>query len=179
MIALGAARCRRPIKIGRQHELRALVVRLRQPHTRLVTLSGAAGAGKTALALAVAADPTLTKVFPDGVYVVDLTIVSTPASVPGAIGEVLGLGESTTPQAHVTDYLRELCALLVMDNFEHVLAAGLMVADILAACPGVKVLATSRATLRLRDETLIPVLPLPLPLDGAGSHPGTTRGTSA
>lgn len=179
MITPGAARRRRPILIGRQHELRALVVRLRQSDTRLVTLSGAAGAGKTALALAVAADPALTKVFPDGVYVVDLTIVSTPASVPGAIGEVLGLGESTTPHAHVIDFLRQHRALLVLDNFEHVLAAGPMIADILVGCPGVKVLATSRVTLRLRDETLIPVLPLPLPLDGAGSHPGTTRGTSA
>jgi non-specific serine/threonine protein kinase len=161
-----------PFLVGRQFDLRTLVIRLCQLESRLVTLSGAAGAGKTALALAASADPRLATTFPDGVTVVDLTTVATPAGVPAAIGEALGLRESTTPHAHVTDYLRQQRALLVLDNFEHVLAAGPMVVDLLAACPAVKVLATSRTPLRLRGEILVPVLPLPVPpnVHGADLH---------
>jgi len=131
--------------------------------SRLVTLTGVGGVGKTRLALEVGAE--VAGEFPDGVWMVELASVGDPASVPAAIATVLGI----TPQGDaavidtVADALGGRRLLLVIDNCEHVLAAaGLAIAAILRRSGNVKVLATSRETLAVDGETVLAVVPLAL-----------------
>jgi class 3 adenylate cyclase len=147
--------------LGREQEVAELLALLRT--ARLVTLTGPGGTGKTRLALQVAAQ--LLTAFPDGVFFVDLAPVTDPALVPSAIAQALGLRE--VPGVPLPDAVRGLLAdkalLLVLDNFEHLLAAAPVASALLTACPGVRVLATSRAVLHLPGEHEYPVPPLPLP----------------
>ena len=149
--------------IGRDREQALIADRLLQEDTRLLTLTGPGGVGKTHLALQVAAD--LADRFEDGVSFVGLAPVLDPALVGSAIAQALGVGEATGRPLleSVKDHLRERELLLLLDNFEHVLAAAPLVADLLAACRRLKVLVTSRAVLHLRGEKEVAVPPLALP----------------
>jgi predicted ATPase/class 3 adenylate cyclase len=142
--------------IGRDGETAALHAAVQAQ--RLVTLTGVGGVGKTRLATEVAA--RMADEFPDGVWLFDLAAVSDPAAIPDAVATVLGItqqaGKSVSDS--VITALEGRVRLLVFDNCEHVLdAAADMIHAILAACPTVKVLATSREGLRLADEQLWPV----------------------
>src|SRR5262244_1735795 len=129
--------------VGRRHEM-AEVKRALQA-TRLLTLTGAGGAGKTRLALRVASD--LVRAFPDGVWAVELANLQDPALVAYAVFMALGLRDRSAswPVAVLTEYLSEKRLLLVMDNCEHLLTAtAVLVETLLRGCPGLRVLATSR-----------------------------------
>jgi predicted ATPase len=130
---------------------------------RLLTLTGAGGVGKTRLAIAVAGD--VVDHFEDGAYFVDLAPIVDPALVPSAIAGVLEVGETAGKPLveSLVAHLRGRSALLVLDNFEQVAAATPLVAGLLATCPALKVLVTSRAALRLSGEHEYPVPPLELP----------------
>ncbi len=149
--------------IGREHEVAEVRKRLLHPDTRLLTLTGAPGIGKTRLALEVACQQV--DRFRDGVFAVMLAPISDPDLVILVIMEALAVTAmgSQTPLERLKDYLRARELLLVLDNFEHVLTAAPLLADLLSSCPDVKVLVTSREPLRLRSERLFLVPPLALP----------------
>jgi predicted ATPase/DNA-binding CsgD family transcriptional regulator len=145
--------------IGRSREIAAASHLLRQDHVRLLTLTGPGGVGKTRLALQVA--DVLVDEFAL-VAVVSLAPISEPAAVVVALAHSLGLLEEGDHDllARIAVHLGSLRALLVIDNFEHVLKATALLADLLIACPRLKLLVTSRATLRLRSEHEFPIPPL-------------------
>ncbi len=150
--------------IGRETErttARALILDNAVP---LLTLIGPGGVGKTRLALTIAQD--VTSQFVDGVAWVDLAPLADPALVPITVARALGI--TPTPGAplveEITDSLRSRQQLLLLDNCEHVLAeTAALVARVLATCPAVQVLATSRAPLRVQGEHEQLTEPLPLP----------------
>ena len=148
--------------VGRGSELAELAALLRGG-SRLVTLTGAGGIGKTRLALEIAHD--LAESFADGVYFVDLSRLTGPELVPGAIAGGLGLAtqRNQPPDAALRAFLGGRRTLLLLDNFEVVDTAALLVSELLRAAPGLVVLATSRAPLRLSGEHQYRVQPLPLP----------------
>jgi len=149
--------------IGREREAAEIARVLSLEETRLLTLTGPGGVGKTHLAVHVAAG--MVKLFSGGVVFVALAPVDDAGLVQTTIAQALGLQESGERSLHesLTEYLRERRLLLVLDNFEHVTAATPLVANLLGACRHLKVLATSRARLGLRDEQEIVVPPLALP----------------
>ncbi|MGH2500519.1 MAG: ATP-binding protein, partial [Candidatus Limnocylindria bacterium] len=131
--------------------------------TRLLSLVGPGGTGKTRLSLQLAAESI--DDFADGVFFVGLAPVSEPELVPSAIAAGLGvrLAGNRTPLDQVAEHLRELQTLLVLDNFEQVVASAPKMAELLRACPRVKVLVTTRTALRVSGEQEFPVPPLALP----------------
>ena len=146
---------------------------------RLVTLTGPGGVGKTSLARHVAAQ--LASGYGDGECFVALESVRDPALVPAAIAQALRLREAGAVSLvdRVASFLFDRRMLLVLDNFEHVASAATVVSELLAACPSLEVLATSRGSLRLSGEHEFPVTPLALPdpedrleLDALGAYPG-------
>jgi non-specific serine/threonine protein kinase len=147
--------------VGRERELAE--VRRLLAAGRLLTLTGPPGTGKTRLAMEVAAD--LSTAFADGVHVVPLTQVRHPELVVPTIARALGApdawGRSAVERLAAVAETRE--ALLLLDNFEHVLDAAPQLLEILARCPGLKVLATSRARLGIRGEQELVVPPLAVP----------------
>ncbi len=149
--------------LGREDEVAQVVARLRDPAVRLLTLTGPGGTGKTRLALQAAAE--VVEQFPDGVWFVPLAPLSDPALVPAALAAALGVREEGGRPLHdaLGDVLREKRLLLVLDNVEHLLSAAPLVGTLLTVAPGLTVVATSRAPLRLRAEREHPVLPLGLP----------------
>ncbi len=149
--------------VGREREVAQVVALLRHADVRLLTLTGPGGTGKTRLGQRVAAE--LLDDFPDGVWFVDLAPITDPALVAATIARVLGVQEGADQPlvASLIEQLREKRLLLVLDNFEQVVGAALQVAEVLAACPGLKVLVTSRVALRLSREHEYPVPPLALP----------------
>ncbi|HEU5438319.1 MAG TPA: tetratricopeptide repeat protein [Ktedonobacterales bacterium] len=146
--------------IGREREARLAVEALRHADTRLLTLTGPGGVGKTCLALAVA-EEALDR-FEDGVYAVMLAGLRDPALVMQAIADALGLrATADEPLAEqVRAFLRGRRMLLVLDNFEHLVAAAPAIAALLAAAPQLKALATSRERLKIGGEHELPVAPL-------------------
>jgi predicted ATPase/transcriptional regulator with XRE-family HTH domain len=149
--------------IGREDETAKVCASLVTHAVRLLTLVGPPGIGKTRLGLQVAAE--VLGFFDDRVHFIALAPLTDPALVAPTIAKTLGIKESagTTPVQSIVDHLSGHRVLLVLDNFEHMLPAAPVVAEMLTACPGLSVLATSRAALRLRGETLYPVPPMALP----------------
>ena len=148
---------------GRQRELDEL--RRLLANNRLVTLTGAGGSGKTRLAGELAG--SLGAELPDGISWVPLAAITDPELVPAEIAKrvgILGLGDRPHLDA-IAAVLRDRQALLVLDNFEHLLAAAFVVAELLRATREVRVLATSRARLRISGEQEFEVPPLPVPRD--------------
>ncbi|MPZ72504.1 MAG: tetratricopeptide repeat protein [Nitriliruptorales bacterium] len=147
--------------IGREREAADVATLLER--ARLVTLTGPGGTGKTRLSLQVATD--VADEYPDGVFFVPLAPVADPALVFSVVATTLGLRPPghQTPLDLVSEHLQSRRALLVLDNFEQVLAAGIELSKLLGAAPAVRVLVSSRAALRLSGEQEYPVPPLPLP----------------
>ena len=152
--------------VGRQAE-RAAVGELLAAH-RLVTLTGPGGTGKTRLSIETATETA--DAFPDGTYFVALDAVRDPALVASQIAGALGLVEGGSRPARdiVADWLERKTILLILDNFEQVVEAAPLVADLLRAAPGLKALVTSRAALHISGEHEYPVPGLPTPPDLAG-----------
>ena len=152
--------------IGREQELAAVKKLLISGSARLITLTGAGGSGKTRLGLQAASE--VSAEFPGGVYFVALASITDPATVTSTVAQVLGVrhtGGKPLAEA-LQDHLRLLVhapTLLLLDNFEHLLAAAPLVGELLEACAPLKVLVTSRAVLHVYGEYEYPVPPLPLP----------------
>ena len=149
--------------IGREREVTAVRERLLDPQRHLLTLTGPGGTGKTRLALQVAAE--VIEAFPDGVFFVNLAPITDPTLVLPTIAQTLGVVDAGGSPLHETlaEVLREKQLLLVLDNFEQVLDAAVVVSAVLAACPRLRALATSRAALHVRGEREVPVPPLAVP----------------
>ena len=149
--------------VGRQSELLQIARLLDQQDTRMVTIHAPGGMGKTQLAMAVAERQL--RHFADGVYFISLAPLRSPDDIVTAIAEHIGFsfhGE-VPAQQQLTDYLRQLNMLLVLDNFEHLLDGAPLVTEILRAAPQVKVLATSREKLSLSGETVFSLSGLVFP----------------
>jgi len=164
--------------IGRRRELAE--VRRKLGDARLVSLVGPGGVGKTRLAMRLAAD--LGRGFSGGAWLVELAEISDQALVSHAAMAALDLRDqaATEPLALLLSYLRGKELLLVVDNCEHLLeAVAKLVADVLRAAPGVKVLATSRQPLSVPGEHVIPVPPLELPAPDADAALAELHGNEA
>lgn len=148
--------------VGRTDVMAAVRALLLRPDVRLVTLTGPGGTGKTRVAMQVAS--TLFDTFTDGVYFVDLATITHPDVMLATVAQTLGITEGGQPFPSVlATALREHTALLLLDNFETVLEGAPAIADLLAACPKVKALVTSRIALGVAGEYVWPVPPLALP----------------
>ena len=149
--------------VGRERELTELRSLLARPEVRLLTLSGPGGTGKTRLGLQLAAD--LIDAYDHGAYFVPLGAITDSALVASAIAGALGVRAEgrRRPRRRSPSTWRDKQLLLVLDNFEQVLDAAPVVAELLAAASRVAVIVTSRAPLQLRGEQEFPVPPLALP----------------
>src|SRR5262249_47424381 len=136
--------------VGREKEVAALKKLLRQEAIRLVTLTGPGGTGKTRLGLQAAAE--LLDRFDDGVFLVDLAPIREPGLVAGTIAQTVEVREMAGQPLMQTlkARLREKQLLLLLDNFEQVIEAAPLASELLASCPRLKLLVTSRAPLHLR-----------------------------
>jgi predicted ATPase len=155
--------------IGRQKELTTVHHLMEREDTRLLTLTGPGGTGKTRLALQVAKE--LIDVFKDGIYFVDLSAVHKPENVPVTIARTIGLSETSDQDLlkKLKEQLQDQNLLLLLDNFEQVTSAAPLVGQILGDCPHLKFLVSSREALRLQGEQIFPVPPLQLPAS-EGKH---------
>jgi len=152
--------------VGREQDIDTICAQLRRSDVRLLTMIGTAGVGKTRLALQVAT--AFTNYFEDGTCFVALEQYSDADEVVIAVAQALGVqqGKGGSLIEQVKETLRGLSILLVLDNFEQVLPARVKLADLLANCPRLKVLVTSREMLHLQAEQIFEVPPLPLPAPG-------------
>jgi predicted ATPase/RsiW-degrading membrane proteinase PrsW (M82 family) len=149
--------------IGRERELTETAALLRGHDLRILTLVGPGGTGKTRLALELASG--LADEFASGAVFVSLSAITDPALLPATVADALEVREvpGELLEASLRDYLRDKQLLLVLDNFEHVLAAAPLAGELVGAAPALKVLATSRAPLRISGEQEYEVPPLSLP----------------
>lgn len=149
--------------VGRAGDVTAVTALLARPEVRLLTLTGVGGVGKTRLAIAVAKN--LSGHYADGVAFVPLAALNDPDLVLPTVAGMLGLRPSgqSSPSQQLREYLGHKNMLLVLDNLEHLLSAAPSLTEVLGMCPGVHVLATSRARLHVRGEHRYDVPPLALP----------------
>jgi predicted ATPase len=158
--------------IGRDREVAAVKELLLREDVRLVTLTGPGGIGKTRLGVQIAGE--VADSFPLGVFFVPLSAVNDPERIASTIAQTLGVRETAgqTPLDSLREYLQTLsrtAMLLFLDNFEHLVAAAPMVADLLTSAPMLKVIVTSRSPLHIYGEHEFPVPSLDLP-DPKGAH---------
>ena len=148
--------------LGRETEVASVTGLLRRKDLRLVTLMGPGGVGKTRLALEVAGRSS--EAFADGVAFVPLAPLKDPDLVPSVVAQTLGVKDAGDRplQEGLIRHLEDKQLLLLLDNFEHLLEAVPVVSDLVRDCPGLTVLATSRAPLRLSGERQYPLSPLSL-----------------
>jgi hypothetical protein len=153
--------------VGRDAELQAIRERLDDDDVRLITLTGPGGTGKTRLAIRSAADQI--DRFTDGVYFVDLITATDTDAVLALTATAIGVADTVdrSPLDELRRQLRAQQVLLVLDNFEQVTVAAPTIVELLADCPGLKLLVTSRQALRVRGENVISVPPLSLPIADA------------
>lgn len=152
--------------IGRDREVEEVASMLGDQDTRLVTLTGPGGIGKTRLAVATAA--SVADAYPDGVFFVPLADYRTAEQLVAGVATALNVRTegSRSLLATVSESLASRRSLLVLDNFEQMLEARSTVVDLLESCPGIDVFVTSRAPLRVRSEHEYAVLPLHVPPPG-------------
>ena len=158
--------------IGRKEELVDVCDLLRTRQTRLVTLTGAGGCGKTRLALR--AGEALAEEYAHGAWLVELAALSDPQLLPNAVAAAFDLGESADHPLFsvLSDFLRSRQTLLILDNCEHLVQAVAPLAEaLLRACPQLQILATSRETLGVAGEVAFCVQPLALPPAQRGVQP--------
>ncbi len=155
--------------VGREREL-AEARRLLEG-SRLLTLTGPGGSGKTRLCVELAAGVAAD--YPDGVYFVRLAPVREPGLVPSSIAQCIGLPDSRGPSLveHLARYLSDRKLLLVLDNFEHLLVAAPVVAELLAPARALQIVVSSRSPLRVSGEQECPVPPLAVPQHDTLSGP--------
>jgi predicted ATPase/class 3 adenylate cyclase/DNA-binding XRE family transcriptional regulator len=161
--------------VGREREVAELTPLLME--TRLLTLTGPGGTGKTRLALRLAAE--VVERFPDGVWLVELAPLADPALVPQTVATALGAREQPrrAPMDALLDVVRPKTLLLVLDNCEHLIAACAALAEaLLRAAPGLRILASSREALSIAGETAYRVPSLPLPEAGHESDVAVLAG---
>ena len=149
--------------VGREADIDRTVEHLLRPDVRLLSLVGAGGAGKTRLAIEVAA--RVGAAFPDGAHFVDLSPITDTGSLIAAVARVLDIRERRDQPLIelVEDTLAPQQPLIVLDNFEQLLPASAQLARLLEVCPGLKLLVTTRSALHLRWEHVLTVPPLQVP----------------
>ncbi|HEY1016044.1 MAG TPA: tetratricopeptide repeat protein [Herpetosiphonaceae bacterium] len=159
--------------IGRDVAVATIARMLRQPHCRLLSLTGPGGIGKTRLALAVG--PSLLDDFADGVWLVAMETVTQPALVVSVLASTLGVKEvrDIPLQQTLMEYLQPRRMLLVIDSFEHLVAAAPVLTALVAQAPGVTLLVTTRVLLQVAGEYEYPVDVLPLAVDDTPVTPAT------
>jgi predicted ATPase/DNA-binding XRE family transcriptional regulator len=164
--------------IGRGHETTIIQDMLARSDVRLVTFTGTAGVGKTCLALHAAR--TMQPAFADGVWLVTLAPIRAADLVASAIAQVLGVPESGGEPLieRLMTMLRPRQLLLVLDNLEHLLEARTLLSDLLARCPQVKIVTTSRVRLHLYGEWELRVAALELPPTSSPSHSEASTSTA-
>lgn len=157
--------------VGRRGELEGAATALGE--TRLLTILGPGGAGKTRLAIQVVAD--VADHFPDGVFFVDLAPISGPGDIIQTVAESLGIALSTEEdlESQLLAYLAGKTQLLVFDNFEHVAAGAALVTKILEGAPNVRVIATTRSKLNIKGETVMTLSGLDTDWDDSDAAFGT------
>jgi non-specific serine/threonine protein kinase len=153
--------------VGREREVESVIGLLQRSDVRLLTVTGAAGTGKTRIALA--AGQRLAGAFRDGVFFVALDAIRQPELVASSIAQTVGVREQRgrSIASSLNDELRNKRALLLLDNFEQLLDAAATIATLVASAPEIKVLITSQAPLRIRNEHEFAVDPLPAPPEHA------------
>jgi predicted ATPase len=163
--------------VGRERDLEEVTGFLRRREMRLLTLTGTGGVGKTRLALEAARHAG--EFSPDGVAFIALAPLNDAGLVIPTVARSLGLREASgqTPREALREHLRDRRMLLVLDNFEHVLQAAPVIAELLEFCPNLKVLVTSRAPLLVRGEQEYPVPPLELPSSTLSPAPEEVAGS--
>ncbi|MEA2509246.1 MAG: hypothetical protein QOG21_1328 [Actinomycetota bacterium] len=152
--------------IGREREIKRVLGAFSDPSIRLLTLIGPGGIGKTRIAIE--ASLRAQGMFPDGVFFLPLASMGTAAPVLSAVSKALGVTAVEAPNvADIAAQLGEAKVLVILDTFEHLLPAAPYVSELLSSCEGLMVLATSREALHVRNEHVVTVTPLEVPVDGA------------